>query len=143
MNYKYILILLFLWFGFSITIHGQATSTKDKMEAIKIGFLTDRLDLSSNQAASFWPMYNEYSAKRKELKSKIAALSMEKQIDQLNEDQISQDIKTLFSFKEAKIQLEKEYMLKFTKIISQRQAAKLYYAEREFVKILLKKLEDK
>lgn len=123
------------------TACAQATTSKDKIEAIKIAFLTDRLDLTPSQAAGFWPLYNEYSAKRKEIKAKISSLAIEKQIDQMTEDQISQDMKTLYSYKESELVLEKEYMSKFTKYISQRQAAKLYKAEREFVKILLKKLE--
>ncbi len=144
MNYRILLwALIFFCFAASNEANAQATASKDKMEAIKIGFITERLVLTPTQASSFWPLYNEYTAKRKEIKVKIAALAIEKQLDGLTEDQISQDLKTLYSYKEIELVLEKEYMAKFTKYISQRQAAKLYKAEREFVKILLKKLEEK
>ena len=143
MNYKYLLIFIFSFLCSRGPLLAQSTATKDKLEAIKIGFLTERLDLTPTQAAGFWPMYNEYSSKRKDIKTKINALGIEKQLEQLTEDQISQDIKMLYAYKEAELQLEKEYLSKFTKYISQRQAAKLYKAEREFVKMLLKKLEEK
>lgn len=143
MNYKYTVVLFFALILKSLMSGAQPTASKEKIEAIKIGFLTERLDLTSSQAAGFWPIYNEYSSKRKELKLKLGALQIEKQIDQLTEEEITSDLKTLFTYREAELQLEKEYMTKFTKYISQRQVAKLYYAEREFVKLLLKKLESK
>ena len=33
---------------------------KEKVEAMKIGFITDYLDLSSEEAKEFWPVYNKY-----------------------------------------------------------------------------------
>ena len=144
MNYKRLVFIIILFFGIGIQYSfSQATATKDKMEAIKIGFLTERLDLTPEQAKGFWPLYNEYTAKRKELKSKIGALGIESRLEQLTEDQISQELKQIYMVREAELELEKEYMQKFTRFISNRKVAKLYKAEREFVKILLKKLEEK
>ena len=42
--------------------------SREKIEAAKIGYLTNKLDLTSEQAQKFWPVYNEYSDKRFELK---------------------------------------------------------------------------
>jgi hypothetical protein len=32
----------------------------EKVEALKIGFLTQRLDLTTDEAKSFWPVYNKF-----------------------------------------------------------------------------------
>jgi len=32
-----------------------------KLNEIKVGFFTEKLDLTSSEAEKFWPVYNEYS----------------------------------------------------------------------------------
>ena len=120
-----------------------ASSSKEKIEAVKIGFITERIDLTSNQAAVFWPLYNEFNLKKKELKTKILTLPMESNLDNMTEEQILADVKQLQIYRQQETNLDKEYFDKFSKVISIRQIAKLYKSEREFTKLLLKKLEEK
>ena len=43
---------------------------KENIEAMKIGFLTKKLDLTPEEAQKFWPVYNQYSDKMKELRKR-------------------------------------------------------------------------
>ena len=36
---------------------------KEKMEAMRVGFITQKLDLTSEEAQKFWPVYNEFQKK--------------------------------------------------------------------------------
>lgn len=121
----------------------QNTTSKDKIEAIKIGFLTEKLDLSSAQAVVFWPLYNEYSSKKKELKAKASGILAENRLNQMTEEQVLNELKVLNQMRTEELELDKEYMAKFSKVISNKQVAKWYLAEKEFVRILLRKLEEK
>jgi len=64
---------------FSISFFAQGKEGKEKVRAYKIAYLTEKLDLSSEEAEKFWPIYNEYSknrrenykAKKKKIKAKI------------------------------------------------------------------------
>jgi Skp family chaperone for outer membrane proteins len=143
MNYKFYISVLFAMLLSAIACAQPANSSKEKIEAVKIGFITERLDLTSSQAATFWPLYNEYSQKRKDIKTKILNLPMENNLDKMTEEQILGDIKQLQTYRQSETNLDQEYFEKFSKVISLRQIAKLYKAEREFTKILLKKLEEK
>ncbi len=42
---------------------GQNRPDKDKIKSLKIAFITERLDLSTKEAQTFWPIYNEYEEK--------------------------------------------------------------------------------
>lgn len=136
----YLLIFItYAFFGF-----GQFQgASKDKLEAVKIGFLTEKMGLSSAQAAAFWPIYLEYTARRRELKAKQNVLIGEHRIDNLPEELIVSEIKQLYQLKGQEAQLEEEYTAKFLKILTAKQVAKWYHAEREFLRILLKKSESK
>ena len=56
---KCFLILLFLYnTGLSAQ---EKRPAKERVDAMKIGFLTDRLNLTPEEAKTFWPVYNMYS----------------------------------------------------------------------------------
>jgi len=41
---------------------------QEKIEAQRVAFITQELDLTPDEAKVFWPVYNEYDAKRHEFK---------------------------------------------------------------------------
>jgi hypothetical protein len=61
----YIMICLML---FSINaVKGQEQTDNEKLTAYKIAFFTQRLDLTPAEAEKFWPVYNDYSARKSKL----------------------------------------------------------------------------
>lgn len=47
----------------------QMQSDGEKLTAYKIAFFTQRLDLSPAEAEKFWPLYNDYSARRNKVQA--------------------------------------------------------------------------
>ncbi len=62
----HIFIFLFVLSNTSI-----AQRDKDKIEALRMNFITKKLDLTINESEKFWPIYNEYNDKLKAIKKKI------------------------------------------------------------------------
>ncbi|MCK7539265.1 MAG: hypothetical protein MZV63_54335 [Marinilabiliales bacterium] len=49
---------------------GQGRCRADeKLTAYKIAFFTQRLDLTPAEAEKFWPLYNDYSARKNKLQA--------------------------------------------------------------------------
>ncbi|MBK8151650.1 MAG: hypothetical protein IPK61_00345 [Saprospiraceae bacterium] len=42
----------------------------EKIEAQRSAYITSKLDMTSDESTKFWPLYNEYSRKRMELKKR-------------------------------------------------------------------------
>jgi len=42
----------------------------EKLNAYKIAFFTKKMDLSSQEAEKFWPLYNEFQDKRSRISRK-------------------------------------------------------------------------
>ena len=40
---------------------------KEEIQAQKVAFISNELDLSKEEAEKFWPIYNEYDAKMREI----------------------------------------------------------------------------
>ena len=53
---KYIIPILVLF----ISLNTFSQSKKDKIKALKVSFLTERLELTQEEAQQFWPVYNTY-----------------------------------------------------------------------------------
>ena len=56
------LLLLFTFLILHATVHAQ-DDKREKIEAMKVSFLTQKIDLNSKEAQVFWPLYNDYSDK--------------------------------------------------------------------------------
>ncbi len=62
---SYILICLML--SAPGLIKGQEQSDNEKLTAYKIAFFTQRLNLTPAEAEKFWPLYNDFSARKNKL----------------------------------------------------------------------------
>lgn len=67
MNHKKI-ILLILLFTCSIYAQENIKDKKEQIRALKVAFFTTELDLSSQEAEKFWPLYNAYDDKQFEIR---------------------------------------------------------------------------
>lgn len=140
---KNILILL-LFVCISLPGYAQRSPSpaRERISTAKIGLITDRLNLSTEQAPLFWATYNEYSDKKRGIRKQIRELREETSTLTSTDDQVQKSLQDMISLRQKEVDLEKEYMNKFLKAISPRQLAELYKTEQDFTKILLERLED-
>lgn len=66
---KKITLLLFICL-FAANVFGQQGHRGEKVKALKIAFITEQLDLSSDEASQFWPIYNKYEEKINDIRKK-------------------------------------------------------------------------
>ncbi|MEZ0484711.1 hypothetical protein [Fibrella aquatica] len=122
----------------------MAQSDIQKIESQKIGYITNRLNLTTEQAPPFWAIYNEYNGKKKDLNRKIRQLTGEnsRQGITANDAAVLSHLKELNAAKQKLGDLDEEYMPRFLKVVSPTQLQELYKAERNFNRMLLEKLNS-
>ena len=64
---KTILIILFFLSISSFAQQGM-NEKKEQIKALKVGFITNELALTTEEASKFWPIYNAFDDKQFELK---------------------------------------------------------------------------
>ena len=115
-----------------------------EIKAQKTAFLTQRLDLSPEEAQKFWPVYNLYDkevdANRKEMRTNHKAA---KKDDDLTEAEASAAIDQQLASKQKELDIRKKYAGEFKKTIGAVKTLKLAKAEREFQKELIKRFRDR
>ncbi|MDO7846065.1 hypothetical protein Q5H92_06845 [Hymenobacter sp. M29] len=110
-----------------------------QLENAKIAFITNRVSLTQDQAQKFWPLYNEFSTKRREL-NRSGRLLRRDVTEGMTDQQIRDNFTQAFAMRQQELNLEKEYFDKFQKVISLRQVAQLFQAERDFTKEVIKRV---
>lgn len=107
---------------------------KDKVQSAKVALITKRLNLTSEQAKPFWAVYDEFE---KERKSNLKSLTQLRDRFQVaSDDELKAGLKQMLEVRRKDVDIEKEYLNKFTKVISARQTAELYKTEFEFQKAI-------
>ena len=110
-----------------------------RLAAFRAEVFTRVLNLTPEEAQGFWPVYNEYADKREQAQQELRP---GKQLDQMSDAEVEDQIKRHFEMKQREIELEREAYQKLRKVLPLRKIAKLPMAEREFRESLVKKLQE-
>lgn len=121
---------------------GQAGGGRriSQLDNAKIAFITSRLTLTQDQAQRFWPAYNEFIAKRRELGRTARLLRRDADNASLSDAQLRDNFTQDFAIRQQQLNLEKDYFDKAQKVLTLRQLAQLYQAERDFTKEVLQRV---
>ena len=120
---KYLLIILAIFGTISFTM-AQNGNGREKIQALKVAFITQKLHLTPSEAEKFWPVYNQY----------------ENEITQLRANKRDGDV---LDNEEKLLDIRKKYKPSFEKILGPERLNDLYNAERDFRKVLIQRLKER
>ena len=136
------LLVLFAHLLFSTQrIAAQPNSVqKNDIEAKRIGFITKELQLTSQEAEVFWPVYNRYHDELEILRKGRGTELMAARVnfDKYSDDDINKIITSEFDYRQKELDLQKKYDAEFKKVLPVKKVAKLYRAEQLFKIYLIK-----
>lgn len=131
---KYILFLLLGLLGSAaFAQRDQQGFDREKYESARVAFITNRLDLKTEQAEKFWPIFNKYNEDKEKLMRNMSAINKESDGD-VTEVKAKELINKRFTIQKEMLDLDKEFMNKITSVLSHTQALKLGGANRDFVR---------
>lgn len=105
---------------------------QEKINSLRIAYLTDKLGLTPEQAEKFWPIYREFATKRMEARAELR--QAKKDVDPNNPDPKKQQalVDLQLKVKQRVLDLEKEYSGRLLKVVTAQQMLRLPNAEAEF-----------
>jgi hypothetical protein len=142
-----LLLLVLLSLGSIASALAQRSDASDgprteRLESARVAYLTDKLALTPEQSQRFWPVYKEYTEKRRNLRREGGGLRG-KDLSVMTDKEIKTAMERQFAVRQSELNLDKEYADKFQKVISLRQVAQLHRAEREFTRALIRRLDER
>ncbi|WP_026898591.1 hypothetical protein [Daejeonella oryzae] len=129
-----------LLIGFAMFSSAQAQSPQNRsqqIEAVKVAFITQKLDLNTEEAEKFWPVYNNYQ------KEVYGLLKLKKQAKSNQDNNADDVLNSELEFEGRLLDIRKKYKQEFSKVIPSEKVLQLYRAEREFREHLIKELKER
>ena len=119
---------------------------RERIEIQKIAFITKKLDLTPEEAQVFWPVYNQCNKERQAFnKSKRGSTKGgedRKNIDEMSDAEVEKMVDGQIAFRQQEVELQKACHDKYKKVLPIKKVAKLYQAEKQFKRELLRKMRD-
>lgn len=113
---------------------------ESRIESQKIAFITQKLELSPNEAQLFWPIYNEYQSKMKEMRQQNTDRW---DIDEVSDADADGILNSLLSKEQNELDIKKQYLNKLKTVVPTRKVAQLYIIEQEFRQEILAKIRNR
>ena len=142
---KILLIIILL-----ISVHSFAQSQmeekKEQIRALKVGFITNELALTTDEATKFWPIYNAYDDKQFEIrhqKMKAFKQRMDADIDKMSEKEASALLAQMENTEDELYQIRKKFIANLKSILPSIKIIKLKKAEDDFNRKLLQQYRNK
>ena len=116
----------------------------ERIKASKIAFITEQVDLSPEEAQTFWPLYNEMEHKRENITHNLMKRFKDwDKSEEVSEEQAEEIMQQRFAEEQALLDLKKEYHEKFTEVLPATRVLKLYEAEHRFRGMLMERLRGR
>ncbi len=121
---------------------GQDPKTVEKINALRIAYISEKLGLTTEQAEKFWPVYREFSDKRKELRQEL--IGARKQLKQGQDPSKDEALMKLgLELKQRELDLEKTYSERLLKVITAQQILNLRKAEGDFHQMIRDQIQQR
>lgn len=127
-------------------LYGQPTDNakREKIEALRVSYITQHVDFTTQEAQTFWPLYNEMNdkleANRQGFKKKYNKdTNYNFATDKEAEDYLNAEL----SMKQKEIEIFKSYYDRFRKMLPIKKVAALRRAEDQFRREIIKSIKEK
>ncbi len=107
---------------------------------MRSAYITDYLQLSTEEAQMFWPIYNEYKASEKTIRQEYRVKG---DIRMMTDQEAEQVVLQGFEREEKLLDLRKEYYQRLQQAVPIRKIALLPEAERKFKEKILKEIQQR
>lgn len=136
------IVLFSALFILSFTASGQERELMEllrkDLQSEKTTLITKAMQFSTEEAATFWPIYRNYEKSLTSINDKKLALMKEyaKNHTQISSDRASQIVNSTFSLDAQRTKLLKKYYKKFSKALTPVKAARFVQLEQQLLNLM-------
>ena len=121
---------------------GNSEEKRERIKTYKIGYLTQKLNLTDEEAQKFWPVYNAnkdvMEAKSREFRKSHNYTP--EYIEDMTDAEAEKFIKEQLDYEQEMLDLKKKFVSELEGVLPEKKILILLEAEKQFRKDLMKKL---
>lgn len=139
-----IYITLVLTFIITTTAIAQEDkgSKREKIKALKVAFITERLELTPDEAQTFWPVYNIYDGRMGDIydNERKVMRELKSEFDSMDEATATTTLKNIQALEKQKLEARTKLLSGLKDKITSKKILVLLKAENDFRRDLIRKL---
>ena len=137
---KLLFIAFFLICSFTVMAQNR-DEQREKIRSLKTAYITEGLKLSPKEAQQFWPVYNQFEEKRRELYMKEREDI--KNLECMTEEQANQKLQEYVELEREDFLLKKQYFEDLKKFFSAKKIMELKKIEEDFNRKLMREYRQR
>jgi hypothetical protein len=145
MKTKFLLPFLLLFVS-TVSFSQGFRGKKEKVKALKVAYITDELNLTTEEAQRFWPIYNAFDDKQAELRHEKMKAILDRfepgSVEKLSEKDASSLLVQMEIIEETLFALRKKFIKELQSVLPAKKIIRLKKAEDDFNRQLLRQMRD-
>jgi hypothetical protein len=111
----------------------------DRIEAMRIAFITDRLRLTPEESQRFWPVFNQMED---DLKTNRQKFKPRKDLAEMTDAEVDDFIQNHLDREQKELDIKRAYADKLRKVLPPRKIAMLHMIDQQFKAKLLERARE-
>ncbi len=138
----YITLILTLLIATTAISQENKESKREKIKALKVAFITERLELTPDEAQTFWPVYNVYDGRMNDIydNERKVMRELRSEFDTMDEATATTTLSNIQALEKQKLEARAKLLSGLKDKITSKKTLVLLKAENDFRRDLIRKL---
>lgn len=134
--------------SFTLVLNAQERKGREehieKFRSMKIAYFSEQLELTPEEAEKFWPLYNDFESKKREVNRyrHRRSRNMDEQLANMTDQEAGKMADDMIEAKKKEINLDESFHSELKKIFPPKKVLKYYITEHRFREYMLRKIRD-
>ncbi len=122
---------------------GMNPERHEKIKSAKVAMITDRLELSPEEAQEFWPVYNEHEKERQNLRQEMRMMRSDTDLALLSDEEAQEALNKLMETRKKEAEIDAAFLEEVSLMMGPRRSLMLAKTEMEFNRMVIRRLKEK
>lgn len=136
-------ILLIFILTLSVSAFSQDKDRYERIKALKIAFITERLELTESEAQKFWPIYNDFEAENQKLRRETIGKFRKADFDSMNEQEAKKHLEEMMKTEAKKHQLKQQFVNDLLNVLPAKKIILLKATEDSFNRRMMEQFKKR
>ena len=136
-------IILILLLTLSISVFSQDKERYARIKALKIAFITEKLDLTESEAQKFWPIYNDFEGEYQKLRRDSSGKFRDVDFDAMSEEDAKKHLENMLESDTKRFQLKQQFANDLLKVLPAKKVVLLKATEDAFNKRMMEQFKKR
>lgn len=141
--FKLASVLLIVTFANNMNAQPGVDDRGEKIQQLRIAFITQKLDLSTTEAEKFWPVFNQYDKRKLAIRKELRDIGKTMKDNELGEVELIRNLEKVSALKKEEIDLNLQMARELLPVIGVQKVQMLARIEQEFRETLMNKLRER